>query len=870
MEGGCLYSGSGVGPRIDQGFEFKGNPISTLFLNNTMLNRNGLGQADAYGWPYSKIAVPLSSTAETTTSRPTTSPTPSPVSPINHDDIQPNIVIFVIDDILFTKDWSISAPHGTELQGTISKSITYNDFVTPNIAVFMEEAVIFPQSYVAGPKCAPSRFAILTGRQTSRAEWAVQRTLQTCSGKMGSNVTIQTSKITLNDSVNNIPFILKNDANTPYWTGMVGKWHVMGSNEDIYGCGLLAGTENETLYNLCTGIVRNQGFDFVDAWYYSNIGENNHFGHNPEWMVSQSQKFIQQAQARNKPFFLYFASTLAHSPSSEISLNHFTRKNSPKGELKGVDNPDDTLMQPRGAIWEKATDLAGSDSNKKEFYAQAIWTDDQFGALINYLKAENIYDKTLIVLMNDHGMGAKGVLYQQGSRIINYVRYPPLFGDNGPYIMPKDFVVSSVDLGAVIFEITGINPPDDYVSDGISWVHDVQQEINAAKQQIDHDQQCCKYRYIDIKNSHSIVNGDYQYIYRANPTQVEQDNDVDQLYLFMYDEQQLYDLKNDPNQRNNQINNFTLKSVINEFQSLMQDYLYDICPLSDKSQCKKPNLSWTESPTAQPTVSPYCQVEDGTIREYKHVFQPIERSELNNDLNIYRDSGLAEFSDTDCYNIDQYYYNDIYRGGQKKLTIDYKICCNNKIFDDEYRNKMLNEGDFELITISDTKNNDNNNNNWFNLDEHHATKVVVVFAIVSIALCCCIMAGYIYFFRRAQFRKFKKKITGKMKQKAASGKSAVLKTSVRYLPNIGHHDKKQKKPNVNRRMTVESVSHTVGSTSIANHLSISNDLPVIKPSNINSSITPLPQFVPISTMNSSVSDGQIQLETVKETSSYQE
>lgn len=81
-----------------------------------------------------------------------------------------------------------------------------------------------------------------------------------------------------------------------------------------YGCKDLAFGSDAELYEKCRLVLQGQCFDFVDAYYEANIQEAD-YGHSPEWMVSQAQKFIDQAQGQNKPFFLYFPATLMHSPS---------------------------------------------------------------------------------------------------------------------------------------------------------------------------------------------------------------------------------------------------------------------------------------------------------------------------------------------------------------------------------------------------------------------------------------------------------------------------------------------------------------------------------------------------------------------------
>merc|ERR1719295_404094 len=134
----------------------------------------------------------------------------------------PNIVIFTIDDMPFLDQWSESAPAGGNLEG---KTISLRDYVpTPHIDAFREEAVIFTASYAAGPKCSPSRFSLLTGRNPARNLWAIDRTLLTNNGRYGANVTVLLSNMYFDDEIYNIPSTLRSDG---YWTGMVGKWHLM-------------------------------------------------------------------------------------------------------------------------------------------------------------------------------------------------------------------------------------------------------------------------------------------------------------------------------------------------------------------------------------------------------------------------------------------------------------------------------------------------------------------------------------------------------------------------------------------------------------------------------------------------------------------
>eukprot|EP00488_Nonionellina_sp_1-RS-2012_P004241 TRINITY_DN949_c0_g1_i1.p1 TRINITY_DN949_c0_g1~~TRINITY_DN949_c0_g1_i1.p1 ORF type:complete len:100 (+),score=21.88 TRINITY_DN949_c0_g1_i1:371-670(+) len=72
-------------------------------------------------------------------------------------------------------------------------------------------------------------------------------------------------------------------------------------------------------------------------------------------------------------------------------------------------------------------------------------------------------------------MGAKGTLYEQGTRQLQVIRFPPYWSLTSAYIAPDDFITSTVDLAAVVYDILGIT--DDVIEnfdiDGTSWIDDL-------------------------------------------------------------------------------------------------------------------------------------------------------------------------------------------------------------------------------------------------------------------------------------------------------------------------------------------------------------------------------------------------------------
>ena len=119
-----------------------------------------------------------------------------------------------------------------------SGDTTLYDYDTPNINALYNESVIFTSSYAGGPKCSPSRYSLLTGRYPSRCEFAVNRAIAEGSEIYGATISTRFAKLDGDDGVYNIANMLRNDTVNPYYTGMVGKWHLMPANDNGYNYGV--------------------------------------------------------------------------------------------------------------------------------------------------------------------------------------------------------------------------------------------------------------------------------------------------------------------------------------------------------------------------------------------------------------------------------------------------------------------------------------------------------------------------------------------------------------------------------------------------------------------------------------------------------
>ena len=235
------------------------------------------------------------------------------------------------------------------------------------------------------------------------------------------------------------------------------------------------------------------------------------FSHNMEWITYEAIKFINETAAQDKSFFMYFNPTVPHSSNNvETAINEFSCRDIADKDYEWPDDKDpwikgmsedDGCVAYRDTIHQRATASGGEVYN-----LGPIWLDDAIGALVNALIDNGIYDDTIIVFQEDHGMDAKSALYEGGIRIPQFIHYPAGI-QSGTFDAP----VSVLDLAPTLMEFAGISQP--YSTDGTSWKDaiedDAEEETWRTERclffEVDQDRavRCGCYKYMDLKDSSS-------------------------------------------------------------------------------------------------------------------------------------------------------------------------------------------------------------------------------------------------------------------------------------------------------------------------------------------------------------------------------
>lgn len=297
----------------------------------------------------------------------------------------PNIVLILADDQAWS-DYSFMG-HGIAQ--------------TPNIDKLASESVVFERGYVPTAICRPSLMTLVTGL------YPHQHKITGNDPKGGFRDAVYPREELL-ANIDSLPALPRLLTERGYLSHQSGKWW-----EGPYARGGFT-------HGMTQG--RRHGDEGL------KIGRE---GMEPIY------EFVEDAQTENKPFYLWYAPFLPHTPH----------------------NPPDRLL-------DKYKDLEGLTLPQAKYYAMVEWFDETCGQLVNYLEEKGLRENTLIYYICDNGwiqrpdkngfdMGSKQSPMEGG------VRTPIMFSWPGklkPTKRPE--FISSINLYPTILEMAGIAIPD--------------------------------------------------------------------------------------------------------------------------------------------------------------------------------------------------------------------------------------------------------------------------------------------------------------------------------------------------------------------------------------------------------------------------
>ena len=304
---------------------------------------------------------------------------------------------------------------------------------TPVLDRLAREGVYFRQATIHVSQCAPSRAVLLTGLSPHQSGYYTNQSLH--------------PDLEWADSfkVPTLPGLLRQAG---YRTVLAGKWHVA---PDPW----------------------NTGFSDVRTWLPqaaanykdSRLAKGNTRkletvkGFTNGVFADDAVEFLGSAAAKEKPFLLWFASTIPHSPyqPNPPHIEHLYEGESP------------TNLHPPGFPHGTAADFSipgdGGGASKDTFvqyYESVSYLDELVGRLLAALEKNGLAENTVVVFLGDNGFmaGSRGIIgkvvpYEESVRVPLIIRAPKLAGVKGASEVPA----SSLDIPATILALAGVVRP---------------------------------------------------------------------------------------------------------------------------------------------------------------------------------------------------------------------------------------------------------------------------------------------------------------------------------------------------------------------------------------------------------------------------
>ena len=382
---------------------------------------------------------------------------------------RPNVLFIMADDL----GWMDLSCYGSQF------------YETPHLDSLAQEGMRFTNAYAACPVSSPTRVSFLTGRYPARehiTDWIPGKYYY---GKeyMAEICPVLPPEYTLNMPLERVTLAeaLKENG---YITAHIGKWH----------CCM-----NDTTY-----YPQHQGFDYNigGCWMGSPGGPHPYFVpyNNPMLPDGPEGEYLTDRLAnecislirkhKNDPFFMYLSFHQVHMPvgAKPEKVAYFKEKAHRMGldTLKTfADNPDYIAKQP---FPQEQTNLRERIIQSHPAYAAMISSmDENIGRVIGELKAQGLYDNTIIVFMSDNGglstsegsptsnrplRGGKGFCYEGGIREPMIVYWP----GHQPKNHVSDAIVTSTDFYPTILEMVGAPLMPNEHMDGKSFVAALQED----------------------------------------------------------------------------------------------------------------------------------------------------------------------------------------------------------------------------------------------------------------------------------------------------------------------------------------------------------------------------------------------------------
>lgn len=406
---------------------------------------------------------------------------------------RPNVVLFFADDMY------------QEMLNYRDKQVSDEvRYLTPHLDRLASEGVVMAGAHITTPICTPSRFNLLAGKYASRCQSVkFKRTIK----KIGFPI-ISWNSVIHRDH----PHLGRYLDDAGYFTGFVGKNHIIKGEErsprldkdaDLNNPKVLAGARN--VYQQQKDYILTAGFDYAASLYSHNpdaLGPEEISVHNMDWQTHGALQFLDRAAEQDEPFFLYFATTMVHSPNHHHRSWNADRRATPIGMLDKAHN----VLPPAESVPARLK-ASGLTIEEPKNAGNVLVLDDSLGALMERLEENGQADNTIIIFYNDNGQNGKGCIYQSGAMGPAIVWKRGGFGE----LKRSDAFINTIDVAPTILDLCGVKYSEG-AFDGVSFQPVLSREKKSVQDAL----------FFEIGVTRAVRKGNWKYLAFRMPSDPEQ------------------------------------------------------------------------------------------------------------------------------------------------------------------------------------------------------------------------------------------------------------------------------------------------------------------------------------------------------------
>lgn len=396
---------------------------------------------------------------------------------------------------------------------------------TPEMDKLARQGSYFKKALVTTPICAASRASILSGMQ-----------------ERSHRYTFQTGNIKQEYMENTYPKVLKNAG---YYTGFYGKFGVKYD-------------QNEQMFNEYEDYDRNGKYTDKRGYFFKTLGKDT--VHLTRYTGQKGIDFIEKAPS-DKPFCLSLSFSAPHAHDNAPDQYFYDEQTAHLLENVSIAPPilgDDKYFnaQPEGVkagfsrlrwTW-RFDNPAKYQRMVKGYFRMIAGIDLEIAKIRAELKKKGLDKNTVIIVMGDNGyflgerqLADKWMMYDNSVRVplIIYDPRTPKHQDVGEMAL-------NIDIPATILDMAGLNQPKNYHGKSLlPIVSGKRKTINRDTVLIEH-----LWEFVSIPPSEGVRTNDWKYFRYVNDKSWEE----------------LYDLKNDPQEINNLVKNNKYSKVLNKLR----------------------------------------------------------------------------------------------------------------------------------------------------------------------------------------------------------------------------------------------------------------------------------------------------------------